>query len=88
MSATLDARIVDHFHSYLSGEMSLAQLEDWLVPATWDVHRTGNARAEQLASDILLHLAEHSDGWLSEVELRQRLHEMVAVTSSRSSCPI
>jgi hypothetical protein len=84
MDTSLDARICHHVRRYLSGEISLQELEDWLVPATWDVHRSGNARAEQLASDILLHLAEHSDGWLSEAELRCRLRDIVALPASRA----
>jgi len=84
MSTSLDARIHEHIERYLGRSISLSEFEDWLVPATWDVRHSEDASAGHVSAQILLHLAEHSDGWLSEAELRQRLREMLAVPSPRS----
>jgi hypothetical protein len=76
LPSSLDAEIRAHLCRYLAGETTLAELEDWLVPATWDVRRS-DPGTEQLASTILLHLAEHSDGWLTEDALRTLLRPLV-----------
>jgi hypothetical protein len=39
MTSSLEAEIRVRLCQYLAGNLSLTQLEDWLVPATWDVQR-------------------------------------------------
>ncbi|MDQ3548656.1 MAG: hypothetical protein M3439_07525 [Chloroflexota bacterium] len=69
---------------YLAGETSLKELEDWLVPATWDAHHSLEDGADQLSSRILLHIAEHDDGWLSEETLKDMLRPLATTLSSTS----
>jgi hypothetical protein len=81
MSAThLEHDIRTHLAGYLAGEMSLRQLEDWLVPSTWDEHH--NPESEQLSSRILLHISEHDDGWLSEDDLKALLRPLAVLPIS------
>jgi len=83
MSAThLEHDIRVHLAGYLSGKTSLKQLEDWLVPATWDLRPDPGCDAEQLSSRILLHIAEYDDGWLSEDALKDLLRPLAAVLIS------
>jgi hypothetical protein len=58
---------------YLSCEVSLDQLEDWLVKRSWNMHLDSDMGAQKLASAVELRLAEHSSGHLSEPELREEL---------------
>ena len=67
---------------WLDGEISRAQFEDWFVPATWDVHKSGDANLEKLVDEIELYLSEYSDGYLSKQQLRDA---MVSILSKFSS---
>ncbi|MEX2314962.1 MAG: hypothetical protein WD628_04530 [Thermomicrobiales bacterium] len=83
MSAThLEHDIRVRLADFLAGKTSLKQLEDWLVPATWDAHLQDGCDAEQLSSRILLHIAEYDDGWLSEDALKSLLRPLAAVPIS------
>jgi hypothetical protein len=62
--------------NYLTGEITLQQFEDWLVPSTWNEHP--DSEAEQLSSRILLHISEFDDGWLSEDALKSLLQPLAA----------
>jgi hypothetical protein len=58
---------------YLVGEISLDELEDWLVERSWNMHRDSDEAAQKLAAAIELRLAEHSSGHLSDDGLRKEL---------------
>lgn len=62
----------------LNGEISLAEFEDWLVPAAWNIEQTGNREATDLAGDIELRLAEFSNGHWTEPELHTKLEPLAA----------
>lgn len=76
---------------YLANEQSLDEFEDWFVQHSWDMHKDSDLSAQRLAAAIELHLAEHSNGHLSEDELRDRLRPYVVryvVTVSFASSEI
>jgi hypothetical protein len=71
MPSTLDQEIRAQLARLLHGEIDLETFEEWLTPATWDVGRSSNAAAQALASELLLKLAEFTNGDWTEEELRE-----------------
>lgn len=67
---------------YLRREISLDQVEDWLVERSWNMHRDSDEAAQKLAAAIELRLAEHSSGHLSESSLRSELLSLINKTAS------
>jgi len=77
MNLNLDLAIRDKLASYLVGEISLAEFEDWFVPASWNVAQSNNQNAINLVYEIELWLAEYSDGHWREDELKQHFRSLV-----------
>ncbi len=71
--ASLDLEIRNCLISYLVGEISLDSFQDWFLPATWDVHESGDSSAEDLTYAIQHSLAEYTNDHLTDAELRSRL---------------
>jgi hypothetical protein len=57
----------------LENGVSLADFQDWLVSRSWNMHKDSSPTAQSLVSTVELALAEHSNGDLTETELRTRL---------------
>lgn len=55
---------------YVTSRISLQEFQRWFVPATWDVHLSGEQGAVDLAYRIELCLAEYTSGHLPENQLR------------------
>jgi hypothetical protein len=72
--------IRDRVERYLSSDISLQALEDWFLPATWDLAE--DDQAFDLAAEIRLCLAEFSMGHRDETELAQCLTEAIASPTS------
>src|SRR5690349_1039173 len=64
----------------LAGRMSIEDFDEWLLDASWDMHRDSSADARRTASQISNRLYEHSKGHLSEDALKARLAELAAET--------
>ncbi len=64
---------------YLSGELSLRDFNRWFLPASRNVHRSGNAEAERLVGDIGLALSEFQAGHRTETELRDVLERVAHI---------
>jgi hypothetical protein len=62
--------------AYLSDAMSLDAFTAWLVGASWNIEKTRDVGASQLAYAIELALAEHSSGLLRLDELRLALRNL------------
>jgi hypothetical protein len=62
---------------YLAETISLDELKDFVVAATWQLPETENLESRQLAYDIELALADESSGYLTMDELREDLRELV-----------
>jgi hypothetical protein len=70
---------------YLNGDLTLADFEDWFVPVAWNIERTGNQRAVELAGEIELRLAEFSSGHWSEPDLRGMLAPLAGIYETELS---
>jgi hypothetical protein len=73
MTDSLSQTIQRHVASYLGGQSTLADLEDWLVPETWDLAEDDDAAAYDLASEIIFRISEFTSGDWTEPELRDLL---------------
>jgi hypothetical protein len=70
--------IRDRTAELLAEEIALRDYEDWLVEASWNVHRDPDAAAAApLAYEIELLLSETSGGYRSEEELRAALAQIL-----------
>jgi hypothetical protein len=80
----LEEAIRNRLERYLTGLMSLDELKDWLIGATWNAEGTASPKALQLGYAVELVLAEESGGFLSHDELHhdlRRLTERVPLAS-------
>jgi hypothetical protein len=77
MTDSLAIAIRERVNSFLAGDLTLLQFQDWLVANTWDVEEQGDPHATDLTYEIKLALAEHSRGDISEDELRERMSQAV-----------
>jgi hypothetical protein len=69
----LDTEIRERLARYLAGEVSLEAFATWFLPATWNVENEGADATRRLTFGILHLLVEHSNGDLSESDLRRKL---------------
>lgn len=76
MTGSLDQEIQQQLDWYLRGDISLADFEAWLVPATWDISPQSDSAAQDLATAITLRVAEFTKGDWTEDELRAELTEI------------
>ena len=80
-----DYQIREQLARYLHKEISLDQLEDWLVQRSWNMHLDSGESAQHLASAIELRFAEYSSGHLDELALRNELVPFVTKYSVQVS---
>lgn len=73
MTESLDQEIQQRLDWYLRGELSLADFEAWLIPATWDLSPQSDLAAHGLATAITLRIAEFTNGGWTEDDLRREL---------------
>ncbi|MBA3449832.1 MAG: hypothetical protein H0T18_01320 [Chloroflexia bacterium] len=66
-----------HLIDYLAGTISLDELKERVIDATWDVQDAAPSDELQLAYDVQLVLVEESSGFLTRDELRTDLQELV-----------
>lgn len=71
----VETQIREWIARYLQGEVSLRELEEWLIPATWDIS-ADDASAWILTHTIQLVLAERARGHLDDLDLRARLRDL------------
>lgn len=76
MTESLDQTIQMRLGWYLRGDLSLAEFEAWLVPATWDLSPQSDSAAHELATAITLRIAEFTNGDWTEAELREELERL------------
>lgn len=78
MQTFLDLAIKERLAAYVVGREHLTHFEDWFLPLAMKVERSGNATAIELAHEIDLRLAEFSDGFWTEDELRGFFRALVS----------
>lgn len=66
-----------HLIDYLAGTISLDDLKERVIDATWDAGDAARSEECQLAFDIELVLAEESSGYLTREELNGDLRELL-----------
>jgi hypothetical protein len=71
-----ESAIRHQLDAYLADTLSLDQFTAWLVGTSWNIEKTGDAGASQLAFAIEFALAEHSNGMLTPDELRRALRDL------------
>jgi hypothetical protein len=68
-----ETALLRYLTNYLVGTISLTELKDFIVAATWQLPATESLEARELAYDVELALAEESSGYLTDDELREDL---------------
>ena len=81
----LDIEIRRQLLCYMANEISLQDFRDWFISATWNVERTGNIIAQEVAHEIELRFAEFSNGHWAEQELRRKLRPLTEVCTVKVS---
>jgi hypothetical protein len=69
-------KIRDHIYHYIKEDLTLNDFQAWFVPATWNIHRTGDLSTEEMASEILGRLAEYLNGDWSQDEFKDILRRI------------
>lgn len=77
MQKPLDLKIRERLASYLAGEISRREFEEWFIPATWNKAHERNPVTAHLIGDIDLRLAEFSNGDWTEDELCEQLRPLI-----------
>jgi hypothetical protein len=71
--------IRDQVLRYLSSQITLSELDDWLTERSWNMHLDSSLDAQRFAASVELWLAEYSKGHLSPEELQKALTDLVHV---------
>ena len=66
-----------HLMNYLAGTLSLDDLKERVIDATWDAGDAARSAECELALDVELALAEESSGYLTREELNADLRELL-----------
>ncbi len=77
MNPSIHYEIRDKLGSYLLGEISLEDFKDWFVPVLWNIEYSNNQDAMNIAYEMELRLAEYSNDYWSEDELKALLRPLV-----------
>lgn len=77
---TLWNNIRENLIDYITGKIPLSNFEDWLVPASWNVHQNEDRSTTNLVFAIELKLAEYSNGLWTEDELKEHFHFLHNIT--------
>ena len=77
MKSSLRDQIYHKIADYILEEITLKELEDWLIPATWNLHQESDRQVVDLANEVVLLLMEYSNDHRMESEIRDILREKV-----------
>ena len=77
MKSSLRDQIYHKIADYILEEITLKELEDWLIPATWNLHQESDRQVVDLANEVVLLLMEYSNEHRTESEIREILREKV-----------
>ncbi|MGH2616902.1 MAG: hypothetical protein ACRDJC_16845 [Thermomicrobiales bacterium] len=80
MANSPTSAIRDQIIALLTDEISLAEFQDWLVGATWDVEQHADPDAADLTYSSKLALAELSRGDIDQTAFREGLRDLVGTT--------
>lgn len=77
MESSLKNQIYKKIADYVLGKETLKDLENWLIPTTWDLRGEPDKKAVDLANEVVLLLMEYSNGHQTEEEVKKVLREKV-----------
>lgn len=77
----VEAAIHQQLNRHLTGKLTLAELADWFVSASWGVDPQDDPGASHLTYAIELALAERADNVLTADELTATLRKLAASRS-------
>jgi hypothetical protein len=77
MQSSLSRDIREWLARYLAGEISLHEFDNWFASATWTSDETADHETRELAHTIEHQLAEYTDGYWTEDELKRMLAPLV-----------
>ena len=63
---------------YIAGRVSLEEFEDWFVSLLLDEEAKKDPVLSQRVYDVELKLAEYSNGYWTENELKEHLHSLLS----------
>lgn len=75
MTSSLERQIREHLARFVDGRASLEEFDAWFSPATLNVEQLDDPGAEDLTWEIMLRLAEYSNGDRSLAETRAILRD-------------
>lgn len=84
----LEKAIRDHLREYLAENLTLNELQDWLVGATWNLEASASPAAVDLAYSIELAFAEYFGGYLTPQQLRAELLEIGEYANISAEAPV
>lgn len=62
---------------YLRGKTTLAEFQEWLVPAEWEATLESSLREQEILHKVSLLIAEYTSQHRTEPELKTLLKELV-----------
>ena len=75
------AKLLETIKSYVLGEITLQELEEWLLSNLQDILDSGDKRAADIANEMDADLVEFAEGIVSESDIRDHLQRyMVSLT--------
>jgi hypothetical protein len=77
MADSLAVDIRERVTTFLAGELTRPEFQEWLVANTWNVEQSGDPQATDLTYEIRLALAEHSRGDISRTQLQDSLPDAI-----------
>lgn len=77
MKSSLRDQIYHKIADYILEEITLKELEDWLIPATWNLHQESDRQVVDLANEVVLLLMEYSNDHRTKSEIKDILREKV-----------
>ena len=78
MDRSLAQRIIAQVEAYLGGDNDLDALDEWLALNAWDVRQREDEPAAAICGELMLALAEYSNGDWTEDELRDLFRQAIS----------
>lgn len=80
---TLEREIRDKLTDYVTEQITLEALQDWLAPLLWDIEEANEPAASKLAYSVELLISEYSAGHLRKAEFARKMDALVLYDASR-----
>lgn len=79
------AEISDQLASYLAGQLTFEQFEDWLIIQSHNMHLDSPQEAQELIDDIEEDIFQYLDGFINEAGLKDRLRPCIRASAHVTS---